>query len=105
VPTVPNCITAAIARKQADLDAGLVAGKFTAEQVEATRKALDMEADEFVKFQELKSIACLQGKLTTDEGQTIYALLGNTPSVFNRRDAATKIVLTKIFEELLKASM
>ena len=62
---------------------------------------LDMEVGEFCRFQELKSLAMLEGKLTQDEAQSVYALLGNTPEHFNGQPVAVKSVLTQIFGELL----
>ena len=44
--------------------------------MESTRKALDMDVGEYVRFQELKSLAVAKGTLTAEEGQLVYALLG-----------------------------
>lgn len=98
-----NRITAAIARKTAEIAARIESGKTTQAQADTTAKALDLDLGEYVKFQELKSLAVANEKLTLDEGQTIYALLGNTPSVFNKQPIAVKAVLTGLFGELLKA--
>jgi len=67
---------------------------------EAGRK-LDMEFDEFVKFQELKSLAAIDGTLTVEEAQTVYEFLGETPEHFNAQPIEVKIVLTGLFGELL----
>ncbi len=63
---------------------------------------LDMNFEEYVRFQELKSLAVIEGVLTLEEGQTIYSLLGNIPDDFNSQDYAVKAVLTKVFLELLR---
>jgi hypothetical protein len=78
-------------------------GMTTKARVENTRKSLDMDLGEFVRFQEVKSLAVATGKLTADEGQLVYSLLGNTPEHFNKKDAATKAVLTQLFRELLES--
>src|SRR4051794_32763130 len=70
-------------------------GLTTEARVESTRKSLDMDAGEFVRFQELKSLAVARGELTADEGRLVYSLLGTTPGHFNQQDAATKAVLTR----------
>jgi hypothetical protein len=62
-----------------------------------------MELGEYAKFQELKSHAFAMGKLTQEEAQTIYGLLGETPAHFNRQSIEVKVVLTQIFKELLGA--
>ena len=41
--------------------------------------------------------------LFVEEGQTVYVLLGETPSVFNRQPVEVKAVLTGLFRELLQA--
>ena len=65
-------------------------------------KDLDMDLMEYVKFQELKSLASMNGKLTMEESMTIYGYLGNTVEHFNNQDVAVKSVLTQIFMELMK---
>lgn len=64
---------------------------------------LDMSFEEYCKFQELKSLAVASGVLSLEEGQVVYALLGSIPDDFNNADVATKIVLTKLFAQLLEA--
>ena len=64
-------------------------------------KSLDMQMDEYMSFQNLKSVASQTGKLTLEEAQTIYSYLGNTLEQFNRQPLAVKAVLTQIFKELL----
>jgi hypothetical protein len=80
--------------------AAKVAAGLTQEKVNATHKILDMEFLEFVKFQELKSAACMD-KLTMEEAQLIYTYLGETPEHFNQQPVEVKAVLTQIFGELL----
>lgn len=96
-----NRVTAMVARQEAEIQRRLAASIITQELVDKTKKDLDMELDEYVKFQELKSLASTDGTLTLEEAQTVYAYLGETPSVFNDQPAAVKIVLTKLFQELL----
>jgi hypothetical protein len=100
-----NRVIEAIARMEEQVQCRINAGIVTAGQVEATRRKLDMDITEYVKFQELKSLASVNGKLTPEEAQTVYMYLGNTPSAFNANSAACKAVLTKIFAELLEANI
>lgn len=62
---------------------------------------LDMDFEEYCRFQELKSLAAVEGVLSQEEAMTVYSLLGETVDTFNDQDWATKAVLTKIFLELL----
>lgn len=74
----------------------------TQEEVDNLRKSLDMDISEYVKFQELKSLFCVNGLLSTEEAQTIYSLLGNSVEHFNKQNVIVKSVLTKIFAEMLQ---
>ena len=94
-----NRITAAIAKMKTQIAAKVAAG-LTQEKVDATHKALDMDLEEYCKFQELKSAACMD-KLTLEESQLIYTYLGETPEHFNKQPVEVKAVLTQIFGELL----
>ncbi len=66
------------------------------------QKSLDMELDEYCRFQQLKSLAVAGEILSIDEGMTIYNYLGESPDTFNHQSLCVKITLTKIFAELLE---
>jgi hypothetical protein len=101
-----NRIVVAIARMKEQIDHRIAMGLVTADQVEKTRKALDMDLEEYTTFQELKSIASAGGALTLDEGMAIYGYLGeNGPEEFNAQSVEVKTVLTKAFHELLGAKL
>lgn len=74
------------------------------EKLAELHKGLDMPVDEYCHFQTLKS-AAVGTKLTLDEAQTIYDLLGNTPEHFNRQPLEIKYALTKVFSELIKTEI
>jgi hypothetical protein len=97
-----NRVSTAITRMKKQIEDRIANGVTTVEAVEDTRKALDMDILEFVKFQEIKSLATANGTLTAEEGQLVYNLLGHTPETFNSHDAATKAVLTELFMSLLQ---
>lgn len=97
-----NRIESGIARARARLDERLAAGDITENDVGTLHKQLDMELGEFVLFQERKSLAVAEGRLSVDEGTTVYNLLGNTPEHFNRQPVEVKVVLTEVFAKLLK---
>jgi hypothetical protein len=65
-------------------------------------RELDMSILEHSRFQEVKSLAHLQGKLSLEDAQTIYSILGETPDVFNQRPLETKVVMTLVFKNLLE---
>jgi hypothetical protein len=99
-----NRVAVGIAKMKAQIEERIAKGIVTAAKVEETRKALDMEWDEYTSFQNLKSIAVASGKLSLDEGMTIYNYLGESgPEVFNGQPVEVKATLTQIFRELLQA--
>jgi hypothetical protein len=99
---MPNRITSAINAKTGEIEQRITTGIATRELVEIARRALDMDIAEHAKFQELKSLAMLNGIITEKEAQTIYVCLSETVSTFNRQPVAVKAVLTGLFRELLE---
>ena len=100
-----NRIATAIAHQQRNIESRLDSGLTTKAFLDDLSKQLDMSADEYVRFQELKTLAVAEETLTLEEGLEIYGHLGNSPVRFNRQPVAVKAVLTKLFEELLRHSM
>ena len=97
-----NRIETAIAKTRQTITDRLAAGLTTPEKVASLHKTLDMGLEEYCKFQEIKSLAVAEGKLTLEEGQQIYMFLGETPEHFNKQSVEVKSVLTRIFMELLQ---
>ena len=81
----------------------LARGLVTKAKLTALGKTLNMDITEYCRFQELKSLAVTSGSLSQDEGQTVYALLGETTETFNGQPVHVKAVLTSVFQELLFA--
>ena len=100
-----NRIAASVARMKKQIEARVAGGLTTPAKVEESRAALDLDLLEFARFQELKSLASVDGTLTLEEAQYVFGKLGMTPEHFNRQDAATKAVLSQLFRELLERSM
>jgi hypothetical protein len=101
-----NRIVNAIARMKAQIADRIAKGLVTADKVEESRKALDLEWADYVKFQELKSLASVNGQLTLDEAMTVYNYLGEGgPDKFNRQPVEVKWVLTQLLRELLAAKI
>jgi hypothetical protein len=98
-----NRVTAAIARMEQQIADRIATGKTTQKKVDQLAKTLDMDVMEHAMFQERKSLAFAMQKLNADEAQSLYVMLGNTPSVFNRQPIAVKSVLTKLFAELMQS--
>jgi len=97
-----NRVVEAIARMKAQVEERIAKGIVTAARVEEARKTLDMDFVEYAKLQELKSLAVASGKLSLDEGMTIYNYLGEAgPDKFNGQPVEVKTVLTKILKELV----
>lgn len=97
----PNRIVASIARMEKQVAKRIDDKLTTPEKLVEVHKTLDITIHEFVKFQELKSLACADGRLSLDEAQTVYNYLGTTPSTFNQQAVHVKAVLTQLFQELL----
>lgn len=101
-----NRIVNGIARMKAQIEDRIAKGLTTADKVEETRKALDMQWDEYTVFQNLKSIASISGTLTLDEAMTIYNYLGEAgPDHFNGQPVEVKVILTQVLQELLRAKV
>ena len=99
----PNRVTMAFDRMEKQIAQRVKDGLTTAEKVKETHKALNMEWDEYIKFQELKSLAYMNGKLTLDESNTVYQCLGEGgPDKFNKQPVHVKAVLTGLLKELLE---
>jgi plasmid maintenance system antidote protein VapI len=96
-----NKITQAIERQRVTIETNVQAKGITPEKLKQISSSMDMDIEEFCKFQELKSLAMMQNKLTLDEAQTVYAYLGEVPEHFNNQPLAVKVILTKLFSELL----
>ena len=76
----------------------------TTEELANLSSTLDLTLEEFIRFQELKSVAA-GGVLESSDAMYIYRQLGGTPDVFNKRSFAVKYVLTRIFQKLLELEM
>jgi hypothetical protein len=101
-----NRIVAKIEAQRLDIETKLNNNLLTPEKIQGTSDALNMPLDEYVIFQELKSLAVLHNILTVDEGMTIYSYLGEAgPDYFNQQPIEVKVVLTKLFSELLSMKM
>ena len=99
-----NKITTTIEGAQSHLDATLDSGENTPEKLATLSETLNLTVEEHSHFQNLKSIAQMDERLTVDEAMTVYRLLGNTHTVFNKRTVAAKIVLMVLFRDLAKRS-
>jgi hypothetical protein len=97
-----NRVIEKIEQMKARIASRLQAGIITKEQVDQAHKNFDMEMDEYVRLQQLKSLAVISGVLTQEEGNTVYSFLGEVPSTFNRQPIEVKVVLTKMLAELLE---
>jgi len=97
-----NRITAGTAKAKEAIDGKLSRGEITQEKIDSLGKELDMEMDMYCDFQNRKSIASMDGRLTLEEAQTIYAMIGETPSKFNSLPTHAKVVLTQVYSSLLR---
>lgn len=100
-----NRIATAIDDQNKNIKDRLANGLTTRKALNELYENLDMELDEYCRFQDLKSLAVADETLSLDEGQTIYQYLGNTPEVFNKQVLAVKTVLTEVFRSLMQKAV
>ena len=101
-----NRIIEAIAKMKQQIADRLAQGIVTAAKVAEADKGMNIEFDEFVAFQNLKSQAHVMGKLSLEEAQTIYGYLGEAgPEHFNSQAIEVKAVLNKVLAELLQTKI
>jgi hypothetical protein len=94
-----NRVLAAIERRRKVLIKEKGAAK---EVLDKLHKDLDLSFEEYVVFQDTKSLAQMHGKITLEEAQTIYNYLGESgPDNFNKQPLEVKVVLTMMFQELM----
>jgi hypothetical protein len=98
-----NRIQAAFDRMKLQIADRIKQGLTTQEKVDSLYKTLDLDLEDYVVFQEAKSLAVASGKLNLEEGMTIFNALGNTPNHFNKQPIHIKSVLTSLLKELLQA--
>ncbi len=96
-----NRIEAKYKKMKEQIEKRIEDGLTTIEKAEKCGCELDMELQEYCKFQELKSLAVASRILTLEEGMTIYTSLGETVETFNSQPIHVKVVLTQLFAELL----
>ena len=100
-----NRIQNSINSTKAHIKKSLADGKITQSKLGALSKSLDMELLEYVRFQEIKSLAVADGTISLEEGMAIYAAMGETLDTFNGQPAHVKVTLTKFFAELLEKKL
>ena len=100
-----NRVEAMIAKFSKQIEDRKNQGLVTQQQIDKLNKDLDMPLDLYADFQNRKSVAMLEGLLSADEAQTIYAYLGESPETFNGQNIGVKSVLTKIHQELIEKAM
>ena len=100
-----NRITDAYRGIDAEIQEKLLNRSVTPSLIKRLSRKMNMDLAEFSKFQELKTLAVANETLTLEEGQTVYASLGETPSHFNSQPLHVKTVLTTLFRELLEAKI
>lgn len=99
--TTINRIALQIVRVKKKIKNRLSSGTTTPDGIDKACKALDMDLIEFCEFQNIKSLAYANDMLTLNEAQLVYELLGKTPENFNAQPLHVKLVLSKVFSELL----
>ena len=79
----------------------IIARKRMKAEFAALSETLNLSVGEHALFQEKKSLAQQDGRLSLDDAMIVYTLLGHSPGVFNAQPVAAKMVLTSLFMKLL----
>ena len=70
--------------------------------LDKTSESLNVTGSEHATFQNLKSIAQMEGTISLEEAVTVYRFLGYSPSFFNKQPIAVKVAVTRLMLELTK---
>jgi len=97
-----NRVVNAFEKKKAEIAQRIKDGLTTPEKVEEARKGLDMDLEEYISLQEVKSLAVAMGLITVDEGQSIYAALEGGVEKFNRQPVHIKVIINSMHAQLLQ---
>lgn len=97
-----NRIQAAIEHIDIRLASQLACGATSPAHLNELTNKLNIDLTEYFHFQNVKSLAFANGKLSLDEAQLIYNILGKTANDFNNQPLPVKIVVTKTMVELMK---
>ena len=95
-----NRITRDVAAVEAHIEQRILLGLTTAAKLTRLRPQLGFSVPEYVRFQELKTLAVANGFLTADEGQTVYTALADTDNL----SVAQLVVLNGLLAQLLSGS-
>ena len=101
-----NRVTASIESYKARIAERLAKGLVTQAQLDALYKTSDIDFEEYVSFNTVKSLAQAMEKITLDEAMTIYSYLGEGgPEKFNKAPLEVKTALTQWHMELMQWKM
>lgn len=90
-----------IERRKSMIEERLADGRLTEERLAELHGELNMEPDLHARIQTLKS-ALMGVKLTVDEAQTLYAVMGESVDVFNAQPVHVKATVFQVSKELLE---
>ena len=79
-------------------------GRCSVDQLDRLESSCMLECDEYIRFQELKSIHA-GSLLSMDEAMTVYGILGESLNHFHSQRLSHRITCLKIFTELLEHSL
>lgn len=96
-----NRVLSSIDRMEKQIKSRIAEGIVTKQTVEENNKLLDLSIEEHSRFQTTKTLAQQCGILTLEEAMTVYNLLGESVTVFNKQPLHVKAVLTKLLSELM----
>jgi hypothetical protein len=71
------------------------------EKIVSLSRSLNIDINEYIVFQEKKSLAHASGVLTLNEANYVFGVLGSGPDDFNRQPLPVKVTITKLMAELM----
>lgn len=70
--------------------------------LQSASKTLDLDASLHARLQEQKSLYFVEGKLTKDEADRIYQVLGNSVTYFNNQPVTAKLAVISVLTSVGK---
>jgi hypothetical protein len=95
-----NRITEMIAKKQARIYSGMA----TPEQLRKLETSMRTPTKDLIEYQSLQAQAHAMNKITSEEAQTVYKLLGGenpTEEKWNKLSLPEKVAITQLMSEIL----
>lgn len=87
---------------EANFQNQLMKNPVSVKSLESASRTLDLEASDHARLQEQKSLYFVEGKLSKDEADRIYQILGGSANVFNNQPVTAKLAVIAVLTRVEK---